>query len=461
MDSRVRGRSISDYAVKIFLLIPVLTYAVTEILISCFWNFILRFVYELCSLALDRFYSNFENGRMIQQVSLKDENSRQNVALVKAQTCKETTFSGVVSASEKVFYRSAKSPETFGSFKKTIESKERLQTKEESLNQQNLNTITNTEERTPQLITKQWVRQETIWKVDRDIKEEGALLHKNSAAKCQSDAGGKHEKEEVFSGEKISTLDLEDHGRKERECRPRQQKYLECNLSGDSKNCESKEVEGSCRRKVCPLSYLNAISCESIKENVNGLKQANKSVSDRSGVSEEQSYSSALVNSHAATETPAKHCPVSTPLEAGQAQTSNFPSSKHLDTVSIAPVCVVTTSDCANVTRVVEEDTCQTELLNTLLEGLVRDRYSKEAEATTSMTGDPHQSHRTFEVRNAKMEWPGKFNAPHYLEIQNESQKRVKAKNSWSKHRVKQVKRSRLCFGSLRSVLQNNRMPLL
>lgn len=450
MDWRVRGRSISDYAVKIFLSIPVLTYAVTEILICCLGNLILRLVHSLCSLAFDRFYSKYENGKITWQVPLKDK-YRRKVALKKAQTYEEKTFSGVKQASGTDFYRPAESPETFGSFKKTIESKERLQTTVESRNQQNLNTITNTTERSPRLVTKKWVRQEIIWKVDRDIKEDDASLHENSAAKCQTDTGGQHEKEE------ISTLALEDHGMEEGEWHPRQEKACECNLRVDTKNCESKEEE-HCSSKVCPLSYFNAISCKSAKENTNGLKEANTSilVSDRSTLSEERCYSSAFVNSPAATGTQAKHSPVSTPLEARGAHISKFPSPEHLDTVGVAPACVATTPNCANAARVAEEETSQTELFNSRLEDLFRNKHHKDTEVTRS---DLHQSQGPLKVRNAKMEQPGKFNALHYPEIQNESQKRVKAKNVWSKHRVNNGKRFRFRFMSLRSVLRNNKMP--
>jgi len=271
MDSGIRGRSISDYAVKIFLSISVFTYAVTEILICCLWNFILRLAHSFCSLAFDKFYNNFENGRITRQVSFK-EKYHKKVALIKAQTYEETTFSGRTQASGRDLLRSAESPESFESFKKTIESKERLQTKAESRNQQNPNTITNTKERSPRLITKQWVRQEIIWKVHRDIKEDDASLHENSAVKCQTDTGGQQEKEHR------SMLDLVDYRMEESEWHPRQEKAFECNLRVDKEKCERKEEE-LCSSKVCPLSYFNhnAISCRSTKENANGLKEANTS----------------------------------------------------------------------------------------------------------------------------------------------------------------------------------------
>ena len=450
MDSRVRGRSISDYVVKIFYLIPVLTYAVTEIIICCLWNLLLRLAYSLCSLALDRVYSNFENGTMTRQVPFKDKNSRH-----KAPTCKETTSSPEVKQANKTgFYRSTKSPETFTSFEKTIESKGRLQTKTESRNQQNPITLKNTKKRTLQLIIKQWAIQEIIWKADRDLKEEGALLHKNSAAKCQTDTGGKHEKEELISGEEISTLELEDLGVEESERRPRQEKALECSLRVDKETSQSKKEEGSCRPKVCPFSYLNASSCEGAKENAHGLKEANTCIlaSDRSAVSEEQCCSSVLVKAHAPTDT--LHYSGLTPLEAGGAQTNSL--SEHLEAVGVAPACVATKPDCANTTRVADGDTCQTELL---LEDLFRDKYNKDAEVSRS---DPHQPQDTFEVRNAKIEQPGKFNAPHYPEVENESQKIqkcVNAKKFWSKHRLNHGKLSRFRFTSLRSVLRNKKMP--
>ena len=446
MDSRVRRKSISDYAVKIFHLLPVLAYVVTEILICWLWNLSLRLVYSLCSLAFERFY------RITRQVPLKDKYYRQKVALLKATTCKETSFpSGVKKASETDFYRSAESPETLGSFKKTIEAKEILQTKAESGNEQNLNTKTNMKERSPRLITKQWVRQKIIWKMDGDIKEDDPSLHKKSAAKCQTDTGGQHGKED------ISTLDLEDHGMEEREWHPRQEKAFQCYLRVDTKNCESKEEE-SCPSKVCPLLYFNAISCKSTTaENANGLDEANTSilVSGGSTVSEEQSYSNAFVNTPSATGPPEKHCPVSTPLEAGGAQISKLPSLEHLVTVCATPACVATTPNCANAARAVHEDTSQHELGNSCGEDLFMDKHNKDAEVTRSGS---HQSQGTLEVRNAKMEKPGKFNAPRYPEIQNESLKRVKAKNVWSKYSVNNRKCSKFRFMSMRLVKKNN-MP--
>ena len=440
MDSRVGGRGISDYAVKIFHSIPVLTYAVTEILIYCLWNLSLRLVYSLCSLAFDRFY----------RITRQDKYYR-----LKAATCKETHFpSGVKQTSETDFNKSAKSPEMFGSFKKTIKPKElRPQTREKSGNQQNLNTITNMKERIPRLITKQWVRQKIMWKMNRDKKKEDASLHKNSAAKCQTDTGGQHEKGDV------STLDLEDHGMEESEWHPRQEKAFEYNLRIDTENCKSKEEE-SCSPKVCPLSYFNTNSCNSTTEKANGLKEANTSilVSDRSTVSEEQcSYSSAFVNTPSATGTPEQHYPASTPLEAGGAQTSKFPSLEHLDTVSgVAPACVATTPNCAIAARVVQEETSQTELLNPRLEELFTDKHKKDAKVTKS---DPHQSQGTLKLRNGKMEQPGKFNARHYPEIQKESKKRVKPNDFWLKHIVNNGKHSKFRFMSMRLVQRNNKVP--
>ena len=444
MDSRVRGRSISDYAVKIFHSIPVLTYAVTEILICCLWNLSLRLVYSFCSLAIDRFY----------RITRQDKHYRQQVALLKAATCEKTSFpSGVKETSETDFYRSAESPETFGSFKKTIEPNElRPQTKEESGNQQNQNTMTSMKERLPRLITKQWVRQKIMWKMNRDIKEEDASLHKNSAAKCQTDTGGQHEKED------ISTLDLDDHGMEESERHPRQEKAFECNLRKVPENCESKEEE-SCSSKVCPLSHFNSISCNSTTENANGLKEANTSilVSDRSTVSEEHcSYSSAFANTPSATGTPEQHCPVSTPLEAGGAQISKFPSLEHLDTVKVAPAFVATTPNCANAATVVQEETSRNILLNPRLENLFTEKHSKDAEVTKS---DTHQSQGTLKLRSEKMEQHGKYNAPYYPEIQKESQKTVKAKNFWLKHIVNNGTRSKFRFMSMRLVQRNNTMP--
>lgn len=434
MDSRVRGRSISDYAVKIFYLIPVFTYAATEILICCLWNLVLRLVYGLCSLALDSFCSNFNNGTMTRQVPFKDsQNSRQKVALIKSPICKETTFSqGVKQGNKKDVCRSAKSPETFTSFKKTIKPEEMLQTKAENPNQQSLNTITNTKERTPQLRTKQRVTQEKIWKVDRDIKEDSASFHKNSAAKCQTDAGAEHEKEELLSEEERTTLELEDLGGEESKCRQEKENY------------ESKE-EGGCRSKVCPFSYTS--SCEGAKEHKNGLKEPKMSilVSDSSVVLEEQFYSSALVEAHIATDTPEKHCPGSTSLEAGEAQTSSLP--EHREKVGIAPAC-----ECANTTRLADGDTCHIELLP---EDLFRDQQNKYAQVPRSIT-DPYQSQGTLEVRNAKLE-PRPINAPHYP-IQTESQERVKAKNFWPRLRVNHGILSKFRL-SLRSDLRNKKMP--
>lgn len=440
MDSRVQGRSISDYAIKIFYLIPVFTYAATEILICCLWNLVLRLVYGSCSLALDSFCSNFNNGTMTRQVPFKDsQNSRQKVALIKSPICKETTFSqGVKQGNKKDFCRSAKSPETFTSFKKTIKPEEMLQTKAENPNQQSLNTITNTKERTPQLRTKQWVTQEKIWKVDRDIKKDSASFHKNSAAKCQTDAGAEHEKEELLSEEERTTLELEDLGGEESECRREKENY------------ESKE-EGGCRSKVCPFSYTS--SCEGAKEHKNGLKEPNMSilVSDSSAVLEEQFYSSALVEAHVATDTPEKHCPRSTSFEAGEAQTSSLP--EHREKVGIAPACIATTPQCANTIRLADGDTCHIELLP---EDLLRDQQSKDAQVTRSIT-DPYQSQGTLEVRNAKLE-PRPINAPHYP-IQTESQERVKAKNFWPRLRVNHGILSKIRFMSLRSDLRNDKMP--
>ena len=412
-------------------------------------------MFRLCLLAFHTFYSNSENGSKTRQVSLKNKYSRQKVAVKKARTCKETVFSSdVKQASATDFYRSVESPETFGSLKKTFESKERLQTTAESGNQQILTIITNTKERSPRLITKQWVRQEIIWKVHRDIKEDDASFHENSAAKCQTDTGGQQEKQD------ISTLDLDDHGTEESGWHPRQQKAFGCNLREDTDKYESKEEE-RCSSGVCPVSYFDDISCKSTTENTNGLKEASPSIlaSDRSTVSEEQCYSSANppANPPAATGAPAKHCAVSTPLEGRGAQISKFPSLEHLDTVGIAPACVAKTPNCANAKRVAQEETSQIELLNTRLESLFRDKHNKDTEVTRSA---PHQSQGTLGVRNAKMEeQSGKFNAQHYPENQNESQNRVKAKNFWSKHRVNDGKRFRFRFISLRSVLRNNEMP--
>ena len=439
MDSRVRGRSISDYAVKIFYLIPVFTYAATEVLICCLWNLVLRLVYGLCSLAHDSFCSNFNNGKMTRQVTFKDsQNSRQKVALIKSPICKETTFSqGVKQGNKKDFCRSAKSPETFTSFKKTIKPQEMLQTKVENPNQQSLNTIKNTKERTPQLRTKQWVTQEKIWKVDRDIKEDSASFHKNSAAKCQTHAGAEQEKEELLSEEERTTLELEDLGGEESECRREKENY------------ESKE--GGCRSNVCPFSYTS--SCEGAKEHENGLKEPNMSilVSDSSAVLEEQFYSSALVEAHIATDTPEKHCPRSTSLEAGEAQTSSLP--EHRDKVGIAPACIATTPECGNTTRLADGDICHIELLP---EDLLRDQQNKDAQVTRSIT-DPYQSQGTLEVRNAKME-PRPMNAPQYP-IQTETQERVKAKNYWPRLRVNHGILSKFRFMSLRSDLRNDKMP--
>jgi len=408
---------------------------------------------SICSLAFDKFYSNFENGRIPRQVPLKEKYC-QKVALKKAPTYEDTTFSGLEQASRGDFYRSAGSPETLESFKKTIESKERLQTTVESRKQQSLNARKNAKERLPTLITKQWVRQEIIWKVHRDIKEDDALLHETSAAKCQTDTGGKQEKED------ISKLDLVEHRMEESEWHPRQAKALECNLRVHKENYERTEEE-HCSSKVCPVSYFNhnVISCKSTKENANGLKEANTSilVFDRSTVSGEQCYQRTVANSPAATATPAEQCPVSTPLEAGGAPVSKFPLPEHLDTVGIVPACVATTPNCANAARVVEEKTSQTELFNSHHRDLFRDKHNKEAEVTRS---DHHQSQGTLDVKDTKMEQPRKFNASNYAEIQNESQKRVEAKNFWSKHRVNYGKcLIRFRFMSLRSVLRNNKMP--
>lgn len=447
MDLRVRRKSISDYAVKIFLSIPVFTYTVTEILICYLWNLILRLVYRLCTLAFDRF------SRITRQVPLKDNYYHQKVALLKARTCKETSFpSGVKKANETDFYRSAESPETLGSIKKTIESKEpRPQTKAASGNQQNPNTKTNMNERSPRLITKQWVKQKIIWKIDRDKKEDDASLHKNSAEKCHTDTGGQHEKED------ISTLDLEDHGMEESDWHPRQEKALEYNLKVDTENCESKGEE-RCSSKVCPVSYFNAISCKSTTENANGLKEANTSilVSDGSIVSKQHCYSSAFVNTASATGTPEKHSPVSTPLEAGGAQISKLPSLEQLDTGCVAAACVAKTPSCVNAARAVQEETSQHELLNSHVEDLFMDKHNKDAEVTRSGS---HQSQGTLEIRNAKMEQKGKFNEPHNPKIQHESKKRVKAKNFWSKYRTNYGKCSKFRFMSTRLVQRNSNMP--
>ena len=437
MDSRVRGRSISDYAVKIFYLIPVFTYAATEVLICCLWNFVLRLVYGLCSLTLDSFCSNFNNGTMTRQVPFKDsQNSRQKVALIKSPICKETTFfQGVKQGNKKDFCRSAKSPETFTSFKK--KPQEMLQTKAENPNQQSLNTITNTKERTPQLRTKQWVTKEKIWKVDRDIKEDSASFHKNSAAKCQTDAGAEHEKEELLSEEERTTLELEDLGGEGSDCRQEKENY------------ESKD--GGCRSKVCHCSYTS--SCEGAKEHKHGLKEPNTSilVSDSSTVLEEQFYSSAVVEAHITTDTPEKHCPRSTSLEAGEAQTSSLP--EHREKVGIVPACIATTPECATTTRPADGDTCHIELLP---EDLLRDQQNKDAQVTRPIT-DPYQSQGTLEVRNAKLE-SRPINVPRYP-IQTESQERVKAKNVWPRLRVNHGILSKFRFMSLRSDLRNDKMP--
>jgi len=373
---------------------------------------------------------------MTRQPPFKDsQNSRQKVALIKSPICKETTFSqGVKQGNKKDFCRSAKSPETFTSFKKTIKPEEMLQTKAENPNQQSLNAITNTKERTPQLGKKQWVTQEKIWKVDRDIKEDSASFHKNSAAKCQTDAEAEHEKEELLSEEERTTLELEDLGGEESECRREKDNY------------ESKE-EGGCRSKVCPFSYTN--SCEGAKEHKNGLKEPNMSIlkSDSSAVLEEQFYSSALVEAHIATDTRARYCPGSTSLEAGEAQTSSLP--EHREKVGIAPACIATTPECANTTRLADGDTCHIELLP---EDLFRDQQNR---VTRSIT-DPYQSQGIPEVRNAKLE-PRPINAPHYP-IQTESQERVKAKNFWPRLRVNHGILSKFRL-SLRSDLRNDKMP--
>jgi len=373
---------------------------------------------------------------MTRQPPFKDsQNSRQKVALIKSPICKETTFSqGVKQGNKKDFCRSAKSPETFTSFKKTIKPEEMLQTKAENPNQQSLNAITNTKERTPQLGKKQWVTQEKIWKVDRDIKEDNASFHKNSAAKCQTDAEAEHEKEELLSEEERTTLELEDLGGEESECRREKDNY------------ESKE-EGGCRSKVCPFSYTN--SCEGAKEHKNGLKEPNMSIlkSDSSAVLEEQFYSSALVEAHIATDTRARYCPGSTSLEAGEAQTSSLP--EHREKVGIAPACIATTPECANTTRLADGDTCHIELLP---EDLFRDQQNR---VTRSIT-DPYQSQGIPEVRNAKLE-PRPINAPHYP-IQTESQERVKAKNFWPRLRVNHGILSKFRL-SLRSDLRNDKMP--
>lgn len=444
MDSHVRRRSIFNLAVEIVLLFPFLTYAVTEILVCFFWSLILRLFHDLCSLVLDGFYS----GMKTQQVPLNDENSRQNDALVKSQLHKETDSPGAKPARDRDFYSSTKSSEKLSSFKKTSETRNSLQTKEESQTKQSLNTKENKEERTPRLITKQWVTREIIWKVDRDtanIREYEALLHDHS------DAEGKREKKDVYSREEITTPNLEDGGGQASEWDPRQENTFNCNLRADRKDYESKRVKGSCSPhvQVCPLSNLNAVSCDSTKENVEGFKQADMSISDRSGVSDEKSLAGTLVFSCAATGTPVKHRPVSVTLETGETQAST-------DTA--------TTSNRANGAKLVQKDTSHTGLSNSPLEGPLRDRHTKEAEVTMSATVDSHQSYGTFVVRKAKgCGALGKFNAPHHLGMQSENQKRVKATSSQPKLRTEQVKHPRLRFAraSRRSVLRNSTMPLL
>ncbi len=435
MDPRVQRRSIFNLAVEIVLLFPFLTYAVTEILVCFFWSLILRLFYDMCSLVLDGFYSR-KNTR---QVPHNDKNFRQNDTLIKSHLQKETNSPGAKPARDIDFYSSAKSSEKFSSFKKTSETRKKLQSKEESQFKRSLNTKENKEERTPRLITKQWVTREIILKVDGDtanIKEYEALLHDHS------DTEGKHDKKDGCSREEISKLDLEDHGGQGREWDPRQEDTFNCNLRAYREDCQSKEVKESCRPQV-------AVSCDSTKENGKAVKQANVSISDRSGVSEEKSHTGTLVIPRTATGTPVKHRRVSATLETREIQPST-------DTAI--------TSNCANETRLVQEDTAQTGLSNAPLKGTNRDRHSKEAKVTLSLTADSHQSNGTVAVsKTMGCGALGKFNAKHHLAMQNENQKRVKATSSQPKVRTEQVKHSRLHFtrASRRLVLRNSTMPLL
>ena len=450
----------------------------------------------MCSLAFDGFYRD----KKTRQVPLlNDTNSHQNDALIKLQLLKESNSPWIKPAGDTDFYNSAMSSEKFGSIKETITTTKKVQTNDESQTQQSLNTKENTEERTPRLITKQWVTQEMIWKVDKDtpnIKKDEALLHEHSAANYQSDAQAKHEIEDICSREEISAPDLEDyrgHGSEwdptqentlncdlradrenesnevkgnvcsreeistsnlqdheinESEWDPRQGNNLNCNLGADTENNESREVKGP---EVCRLSNLNDVSCDSARENVKGFKQPNKS-----GAYDEKSHAGTLIVSCAATGTPVRHFPVPATLQMGEIQASEIPSPELLD---IAPTDIATTSDSANITGQVQEDTYYYTAQTDSLLGHV-----KEAEVTMTVTADAdsHQSYDTIAVRKAKGPSSGQFNAPHYLGMQTKNQGRVKTTSSQPK-RTEQVKHSRLRFAraSRRSVLRNNTMPLL
>ena len=454
MDSRVQRRSIINLAVEFFLLFPFLTYAITEILVCFFWNLTLRLFHHIFSLALDGYYS----GKKTRQVTPNNYNPCQNEALIKSQLHKESNSPRATQASETDICRPAKSSEqNFGSFKKRGKTKkEESQTKE------------NRETRTPRLITKQWVTQEIIWNMDRNtasLNEEGTLLHACSAAKCQSDAVGKHD---VYSREEISTPDLADSGRKDSEWGLRKENAFICNLHvrAGMEDCESKELKGSCHPQVCSLSNLNAASSDSRMENVRGLTQANMPISDCSGVSEEKSHAGTQVISSAATGSPVEHRPTGTPaeyrplptaLQTGQASGSKFQST---ETLNITPTNTDTTPNRVNVTRLVQEGSPHTD---SLTRGPPEDRRIKEEVSVTTNAVGPHESYGTLVVRKAKGKSSEKLSVLQHLGLRNENQSRVKATSSQPKLRTEHVKHSRLRFARApsRSVLRNIRMPLL
>ena len=455
MDSRVQRRNIINLAVEFFLLVPFLTYAITEILVCFFWNLILRLFHNMFSLPLHGFYS----GKKTWQVTPHNDNSCQNEALIKSQLHKESNSPRATQASETDICRPVKSSEqNCGSFKKRGKTKkEESQTKE------------NRETRTPRLITKQWVTQEIIWNMDRNtasLNEEGTLLHECSVAKCQSDAVGKHD--DVCSTEEISTPDLVDSGRKDSEWGLRKENTFICNLHvrAGMEDCESKELKESCHPQVSSLSNLNAVSCDSTKENITGFTQANMPISDCSGVSEEKSHAGNAVISSAATGSsvehrptgpPVEHRPLPAALQTGEASGSKFPSTA---TLHITPTNTATTSNRANATRLVKEGSPHTD---SLTRGPPEDRRVKEEVSVTTNSVGPHETYGTLLVRKAKGKSSEKLNVLHHLGMRNENQRKVKATSSQPKLRTEHVKHSRLRFARVpsRSALRNSRMPLL
>ena len=318
MDRRSRRKNVSNLAVVIIFLIPIIAYAVTEILICFFWNLILRALHELCCFFHEALYKNFENGKTTRRELVEAQNSPQYETLVTSQLHQQMNSSSqhVKEESDRDFYRSTESPVSAGYFNKTSEKKEKLQAEETSLNKQSVEKDANNNDgsskQRPQLVRKQWITRNITWKVTRDTvntKLDDVILHTNSAAGCQINSQGKQMEEDVHNGKgKIPNSKLANqkcsYEGKENEQDSGEQGIFDSILMNENKTSRNCEVLSVKRKETTGGYRLHEASSDRTKENVKRLKQANNPIPSTSDEPKEKSHSTAGVTSYTDIQTP-------------------------------------------------------------------------------------------------------------------------------------------------------------